>query len=188
MDPEPWYWASHPAEGWVPVRVQSAPEGGSIGTLPSGEQILLNNTSSLLPANEKSLQPCENLTSLQELTEPALLWCLKQRFLSPRCDMYTYISSILVSVNPFKQIPSLFSPHVMTTYRDALSRRAEMPPHVYALADRAFKSLSTAPTAATTGARVAVVISGESGAGKSEATKLVMQYLAECSGQVRFDN
>jgi len=58
-----------------------------------------------------------------------------------------------------------------------MKSRAKIAPHVYALADSSFKSLSQ------DGKNQSVIISGESGAGKTEATKLVLQYMAEMSGQ-----
>ena len=116
----------------------------------------------------------DNMVGLQELSEPAIMYNLGQRF---RANLiYTYISSILVSVNPFKQL-SIYSAKTMAEYRAAMAARKEMPPHVYALADNAYRALQS------TGKNQAVIISGESGAGKTEATKLVLQYLAEMSGQ-----
>lgn len=114
------------------------------------------------------------MVGIQELSEPAILHNLRQRFVTD--DIYTYISSILVSVNPFKQL-SIYSARVMAEYRTGMAARKEMPPHVYALADNAFRALSIS------GKSQAVLISGESGAGKTEATKLVLQYVADMSGQ-----
>jgi myosin heavy subunit len=87
--------------------------------------------------------------------------------------IYTNISSILISVNPFKLLP-LYTPEVLDTYRNG-SRG--LPPHVFAIAYNAYNAMLTDCRDQS------VVISGESGAGKSEATKLILQYLTDVSAR-----
>jgi len=88
--------------------------------------------------------------------------------------IYTNVSSILISVNPFKLLP-LYTPEVLDTYRNG-SR--DKPPHVFAVAYNAYHNMLSEKTDQS------VVISGESGAGKSEATKLILQFLTDVSGKV----
>jgi myosin heavy subunit len=114
------------------------------------------------------------MIKLEELNTGAILHNLRMRY--EKDIIYTYISSILISVNPFKVL-NIYTPKVMDEYRTKMAQRVECDPHVYALADNTYRQLVSDHQPQ------AVIISGESGAGKTEATKLVLQYLAEMSGQ-----
>jgi myosin heavy subunit len=170
-----WVWMSHADEAWLPVQLKEQRDGGVIiAESELGEIFELNIDSDLPCVQPSSLKPCENMVSLEELNQGAILHNLRMRYNDD--EIYTYISSILISVNPFKLLP-IYTPAVMDDYRQKLHQRIECPPHVYALADAAFRNLTSDKQPQ------AVIISGESGAGKTEATKLVLQYLAEMSGQ-----
>ena len=79
-----------------------------------------------------------------------------------------------MAINPFKRIP-IYGPDQIDTYQGKLSY--ENPPHVYALAENAFSRMRNDQESQC------IIISGESGAGKTETSKLIMQYLASVSGQ-----
>lgn len=87
--------------------------------------------------------------------------------------IYTYIGPVLVSVNPYRTIPHLYDSDVIETYRNVSFY--ELPPHIYAVADVAYRSMRRDHT------DQCVLISGESGAGKTEASKLILQYIASTS-------
>jgi myosin heavy subunit len=89
--------------------------------------------------------------------------------------IYTSISSILISVNPFKLLP-LYTPAMLEKYRNGARN---LPPHVFGIAYQAYQSMLT------DGTDQSVVISGESGAGKSEATKLILQFLTDVSARAQ---
>ena len=84
--------------------------------------------------------------------------------------IYTYTGSILIAVNPFCPLPHLYGTDMMAQYRGA--RLGDLSPHVYAVADAAHAAMTR------TGRPQAILVSGESGAGKTETAKLVMQFLA----------
>ena len=88
--------------------------------------------------------------------------------------IYTSISSILISVNPFKLLP-LYTPEMLDKYRNG---GREQPPHVFAIAYNSYHNMLADAKDQS------VVISGESGAGKSEATKLILQFLTDVSGKI----
>ncbi len=133
-------------------------------------------TANLSVADPQVFNPgIENLIKLNELNEGAILHNLRIRFKEDR--IYTFVSSILISVNPFKLLP-LYTPEKMDEYKSLGAR--SLPPHIFSVADEAYKSLLS------DNANQSVIISGESGAGKTEATKLILQFIAEVSGRSVF--
>jgi len=113
----------------------------------------------------------QDLVNISDLNEMSILHNLRIRFKEDR--IYTNISSILISVNPFKLLP-LYTPAVLDSYRNG-SRGLD--PHVFGIAVNAYNNMLT------DGSDQAVVCSGESGAGKSEATKLILQFLTDVSSK-----
>eukprot|EP00808_Paulinella_micropora_P004347 g11237.t1 len=113
-----------------------------------------------------------DLILMDRITEEEILENLRKRFASD--NIYTYIGSVLLSVNPFKTIQGLYSPLQISKYRGRYMY--ENPPHIYALAEETYRALLTEFS------DQCVIISGESGAGKTEASKKIMQYLAAVSG------
>ena len=86
----------------------------------------------------------------------------------------TYIGHVLISVNPFRMLP-IYSDDILRSYRG--KNRLEMPPHVYAIAESMYYNMTSYKE------NQCVIISGESGAGKTEAAKRIMQYIAAVAGQ-----
>ncbi|KAL4421865.1 hypothetical protein ABPG77_001347 [Micractinium sp. CCAP 211/92] len=129
------------------------------------------------PANPALLDGVSDLTQLTYLNEPGILYVLRQRFSGSGGGVYTSAGCVLVAVNPFEELP-LYSHEVAARYsrRRSTEDEAAGEPHVFQTADRAFKQmLATAQSQS-------VLITGESGAGKTETTKIVMRYLASLAG------
>ncbi|KAK9968759.1 hypothetical protein ABG768_003067 [Culter alburnus] len=114
----------------------------------------------------------EDLANLSELDEKSLLEVLTGRFTQNL--IYTYIGDILVAINPFKYLP-IYEKGVSERYK--CHEKKSLPPHIFAVADRAYQSmlgrLATGPK------NQCIVISGESGAGKTESTKLLLRHIME---------
>eukprot|EP00054_Salpingoeca_dolichothecata_P009067 m.51369 g.51369 ORF g.51369 m.51369 type:complete len:987 (+) comp18146_c0_seq1:26-2986(+) len=118
----------------------------------------------------------ENLTSLENLNEETLLAELEARY--KRDVIYTYVGEILVAVNPYKRIDGLYNASMTAKYTD-LSDKTSAPPHIFAVADAAFTSMVQNPPGKA--ANQVCVISGESGAGKTESAKLFTKQIISLS-------
>ncbi|XP_002738185.2 unconventional myosin-Ie-like [Saccoglossus kowalevskii] len=108
---------------------------------------------------------------LSKISESAIVENLKKRFMDDW--IFTYIGPVLVSVNPFKQL-KYFTDKEVDMYQGAASY--ENPPHIYALADNMYRNMMIDFESQC------VIISGESGAGKTVAAKYIMSYIAKVSG------
>ncbi|XP_029945692.1 LOW QUALITY PROTEIN: unconventional myosin-XV [Salarias fasciatus] len=109
----------------------------------------------------------EDMTQLEEMHEGAVLLNMRKRF--ERELIYTYIGSILVSVNPYK-LYNIYGTDMVLLYKGCAL--GENPPHLFAIANAAHSKMMDAKH------NQVIIISGESGSGKTEATKLVLRYLA----------
>ncbi|XP_036106781.1 unconventional myosin-Ia isoform X1 [Molossus molossus] len=114
----------------------------------------------------------EDLVLLEPLEQESLLKNLQLRFENK--EIYTYIGNVLVSVNPYQQLP-IYGPEFIAKYQDCTFY--ELKPHIYALANVAYQSLRFRDR------DQCILITGESGAGKTEASKLVMSYVAAVCGK-----
>ncbi|XP_071710089.1 myosin-9-like [Rutidosis leptorrhynchoides] len=113
------------------------------------------------------------MTKLSYLHEPGVLQNLATRY--QLNEIYTYTGNILIAVNPFKRLPHLYDVKMMERYKGASI--GELDPHVFAIADTAFRAM------VNEGKSNSILVSGESGAGKTETTKMLMQYLAFLGGR-----
>ncbi|KAK8930649.1 hypothetical protein KSP39_PZI016458 [Platanthera zijinensis] len=120
----------------------------------------------------------DDMTKLTYLNEPGVLYNLAKRYALN--EIYTYTGSILIAVNPFTKIPHLYNVHMMEQYKGI--RLGELSPHVFAVADASYRAMMSE------GRSQSILVSGESGAGKTETTKLIMQYLTHVGGRAAFDN
>ena len=111
-----------------------------------------------------------DLTLLLKISDDAINENLQKRFMNG--SIYTYIGHVLISVNPFQDL-GIYTPQTLALYKG--KNRLEVPPHVYAIAETMYYHLKSY------GENQCVIISGESGAGKTEAAKQIMQYIANVS-------
>lgn len=124
-------------------------------------------TDDLSKMNPPKFDKAEDIADLTFLNEASVVHNLRQRFFSGL--IYTYSGLFLVAVNPYHALP-LYTDAIVASYKGR--RREENAPHVYALADGAMRNMLEARE------NQSLLITGESGAGKTENTKKVIQYLA----------
>ncbi|XP_048725644.1 unconventional myosin-Ib isoform X4 [Caretta caretta] len=113
-----------------------------------------------------------DMVLLEPLSEDSFINNLKKRF--DHSEIYTYIGSVVVSINPYRSLP-IYSPEKVEEYRNR--NFYELSPHIFALSDEAYRSLRDQDK------DQCILITGESGAGKTEASKLVMSYVAAVCGK-----
>ncbi|XP_071169196.1 unconventional myosin-IXb-like isoform X20 [Mytilus edulis] len=111
-----------------------------------------------------------DLCNLPDLNERTLLDNVKSRF--QNSNIYTYVGSILIAVNPFKFFP-IYNPKYVKMYQN--KRLGELPPHIFAIADTAFYTMLRKRK------NQCIVISGESGSGKTETNNLLLHHLTALS-------
>ncbi|XP_031432510.1 myosin-4-like [Clupea harengus] len=119
------------------------------------------------PMNPPKFDKIEDMAMLTHLHEPAVLFNLKDRYAA--WMIYTYSGLFCVTVNPYKWLP-VYNPEVVAGYRG--KKRQEVPPHIFSISDNAYQFMLTDRE------NQSILITGESGAGKTVNTKRVIQYFA----------
>ncbi|XP_014810050.1 PREDICTED: unconventional myosin-Ib isoform X9 [Calidris pugnax] len=113
-----------------------------------------------------------DMVLLEPLNEDSFINNLRKRF--DHNEVYTYIGSVVISINPYRSLP-IYTPEKVEEYRNR--NFYELSPHIFALSDEAYRSLRDQDK------DQCILITGESGAGKTEASKLVMSYVAAVCGK-----
>lgn len=119
-----------------------------------------------------SVNGVDDMIQLGDLNEAGILHNLFIRYYNHQ--IYTFTGSILVAVNPY-QLYSIYDADHVKKYKNR--KLGDLPPHIFAVADNAYSHMKREAH------DQCVIISGESGAGKTESTKLILQFLAAVSGQ-----
>lgn len=141
------------------------------------------------PVKDKTKLGVPDILSMNDLSEHSLMYSLRLRY--DNDDFYTFVGPILISINPYKWKEDIYTAENMKRYKGA--HQNSVPPHVFAVADSSYRTLVThdadggnsaaaggggamdGGAMGASGRNQSVIISGESGAGKTEATKIIMQ-------------
>ncbi|KAM8903819.1 myosin VIIAa isoform 3-T3 [Spinachia spinachia] len=136
------------------------------------------NASNIKPMHPTSIHGVEDMIRLGDLNEAGILRNLliryREKLIYTNCGGRTYTGSILVAVNPYQLLP-IYTADQIRLYTN--KKIGEMPPHIFAIADNCYFNMQR------NNRDQCCIISGESGAGKTESTKLILQFLAAISGQ-----
>ncbi|CAL9085043.1 unnamed protein product [Musa textilis] len=166
-------WVEDPAVAWIDGHVAKI-TGDNAEVQTSSGKMVVANLSKVYPKDmEAPAGGVDDMTKLSYLHEPGVLQNLAARY--QLNEIYTYTGNILIAINPFQRLPHLYDSHMMTQYKGA--PLGELSPHVFAVADVAFRAMINE------GKSNSILVSGESGAGKTETTKMLMRYLAYLGGR-----
>ncbi|KAG4984671.1 hypothetical protein JHK87_029420 [Glycine soja] len=167
-------WLQLPNGDWELVKIITTSGDESVISLPNGKVFKVKEES-LVPANPDILDGVDDLMQLSYLNEPSVLFNLQYRY--NHNMIYTKAGPVLVAVNPFKKVP-LYG----NDYIEAYKCKSIESPHVYAITDTAIREMIRDEV------NQSIIISGESGAGKTETAKIAMQYLAALGGGSGIEN
>ncbi|KAL2557658.1 Myosin-1 [Forsythia ovata] len=161
-------WFQLPDGNWELGTVLPTSGNETLISLAEGK-VLTVNSENLVPANPDILDGVDDLMQLSYLNEPSVLYNLQYRY--NRDMIYSKAGPVLVAINPFKKVP-LYG----NDYIEAYKSKSVESPHVYAITDTAMREMIRDEV------NQSIIISGESGAGKTETAKIAMQYLAALGG------
>ncbi|XP_070580053.1 myosin heavy chain, striated muscle-like isoform X6 [Ptychodera flava] len=159
-------WVPDEKDGFVKAKIEST-KGDMVTVItPTGKQVTLKRDDTQA-INPPKFEKIEDMAALTFLNEAGVLYNLKQRYFAGL--IYTYSGLFCVAINPYRRLP-IYTEKVVMLYKG--KRRNEMPPHVYSVADNAYHDMLQDHE------NQSMLITGESGAGKTENTKKVIQYFA----------
>ncbi|XP_030953019.1 myosin-17-like isoform X1 [Quercus lobata] len=166
-------WVEDPSLAWIDGEVLRI-NGEEVHAQTTNGKKVVANISKVFPKDtEAPPGGVDDMTKLSYLHEPGVLHNLATRY--ELNEIYTYTGNILIAVNPFQRLPHLYDTHMMEQYKGAAF--GELSPHVFAVADVAYRAMINE------GKSNSILVSGESGAGKTETTKMLMRYLAHLGGR-----
>ncbi|XP_032677935.1 myosin heavy chain, muscle isoform X12 [Odontomachus brunneus] len=159
-------WVPDEKEGYLLGEIKATKGDVVSVSLPGGETKQYRKDQ-LSQVNPPKFEKAEDMADLTYLNEASVLHNLKQRYYSKL--IYTYSGLFCVAINPYKRFP-VYTGRCAKLYRG--KRRSEVPPHIFAISDGAYVNMLT------NSENQSMLITGESGAGKTENTKKVIAYFA----------
>ncbi|XP_068195588.1 myosin VIb isoform X1 [Antennarius striatus] len=166
-------WAPHPTDGFqLGAIVDIGADTLTIEPLNQKGKTFLAPISQVFPAEDDVSKYVDDNCSLMYLNEATLLNNVRVRY--NKDLIYTYVANILIAVNPYYDIPKLYGADSIKSYQG--KSLGTLPPHVYAIADKAYRDMKVLRMSQS------IIVSGESGAGKTENTKFVLRYLTTTYG------
>ncbi|XP_038049034.1 myosin-10-like isoform X2 [Patiria miniata] len=160
-------WVPDEVHGFVAASIKSEKGDNITVEIADNNKSRVVNKDDIQKMNPPKFNKVEDMAELTCLNEASVLYNLKDRYYSGL--IYTYSGLFCVVVNPYKKLP-IYSEKVIELYKG--KKRHEVPPHVYAITDTAYHSMLQDREDQS------ILCTGESGAGKTENTKKVIQYLA----------
>uniref|UniRef100_A0A8C9N4R3 Myosin-7B n=1 Tax=Serinus canaria TaxID=9135 RepID=A0A8C9N4R3_SERCA len=166
FDAKTYCFVADPEVEYTRGRIKAAQDGKITVETEDGRTVAVR-PDDVYAMNPPKFDRVEDVAMLTHLHEPAVLYNLKDRYSS--WMIYTYSGLFCVTVNPYKWLP-VYNPEVVLAYRG--KKRQEAPPHIFSISDNAYQFMLTDRE------NQSILITGESGAGKTVNTKRVIQYYA----------
>uniref|UniRef100_A0A0K0E1R2 Myosin motor domain-containing protein n=1 Tax=Strongyloides stercoralis TaxID=6248 RepID=A0A0K0E1R2_STRER len=163
-------WIPDPEDGFSIAEVMVA-EGPTLSVKMANGSTRKISKDQCQEINPSKFEKTEDMANLTFLNEASVLHNLRERYSSMM--IYTYSGLFCVFINPYKMLP-IYTDSVIQMYNN--QRRSEMPPHLFAVSDEAYRNMITDKQ------NQSMLITGESGAGKTENTKKVIAYFAKIGG------
>ncbi|XP_066993840.2 unconventional myosin-VI [Anabrus simplex] len=166
-------WMPHPQEGFILGELMDFDGSGKATILPADPAYGMQdcNLNDMFYAEEYEKDVDDNC-SLLHFNPATLLNNIRKRY--KKNKIYTYVANILLVVNPFSDIPDLYSQETLIKYQG--KSLGVLPPHVFAIADKAFRDMKLLKQSQS------IIVSGESGSGKTETSKHLVRYFCELWG------
>ncbi|KAK8374420.1 hypothetical protein O3P69_015634 [Scylla paramamosain] len=164
-DPKKSCWIPDPKEGYIEGEIQGTKDN-LVSVFAAGETKDWKKDQ-VHQVNPPKYEKCEDMSNLTYLNDPSVLYNLKTRYVAKL--IYTYSGLFCIVVNPYKRYP-IYTNRTVKIYQG--KRRNEVPPHLFAISDGAYMDMLQL------GENQSMLITGESGAGKTENTKKVLSYFA----------
>lgn len=159
-------WVPEAKEGFIAAEIQST-KGEEVTVKTGKGETLTFKKDDVHQMNPPKYEKCDDMADLTYLNDASVLHNLRQRYMS--WLIYTYSGLFCVAINPYKRLP-VYTMKMVNFYRG--KKRTEAPPHLYSIADNAYANMLRDRE------NQSMLITGESGAGKTENTKKVIQYFA----------
>ncbi|KAL2942705.1 Myosin-11 [Bienertia sinuspersici] len=166
-------WVEDPELAWIDGKVVKLTGQEAEIEASNGKKVVAKMSNIYPKDMEAPPAGVDDMTKLSYLHEPGVLQNLRTRY--ELNEIYTYTGNILIAINPFQKLPHLYNTHMMQQYKGA--PLGELSPHIFAVADVAYRAM------VNEGKSNSILVSGESGAGKTETTKMLMRYLAYLGGR-----
>lgn len=166
-DSTKWVWVADKKDAFVKGQIVEEDGDEFSVKIPETGETRVVQSSQMEKVNPAQFSNVGDMAELTYLNEPSVIFNLKTRWVSG--DIYTYSGLFLVAVNPYKSL-QIYGDETIERFRG--KRRDEADPHIFAIAEEAFRSMLE------TKRDQSILITGESGAGKTENTKKTIQYLS----------
>nr|CAD7257110.1 unnamed protein product [Timema shepardi] len=166
-------WVPDPTEGYILGRIRDIGFDGEVTVVPveSKRPNIVSLLDRVFYADEYDKDVDDNC-ALMYLNPATLLNNIRIRYKKDK--IYTYVANILIAVNPYFEIRDLYSSNTIKSYQG--KSLGVLPPHVFAIADKSFRDMKVLKQSQS------IIVSGESGAGKTESTKYLLRYLCDLWG------
>jgi len=167
-------WVPDPVEGFILGKIEDIGHDGQtvIITEDMKHSRVTCNLENIYYAEQHDQKDAEDNCALMYLNPATILNNIRIRYHKDK--IYTYVANILIAVNPYFEIKNLYSSETIKKYHG--KSLGAVPPHVFAVADKSFRDMKALKQSQS------IIVSGESGAGKTESTKYLLRYLCELWG------